>query len=239
MVHHWNWIIPAAVIFTLTAFLPSAQAEPPLIEENPGLPGCLAKVDQLEQIIAELLDAMQHYAPVPQTGQTVSRTAGDDGDFRKGITWPVPRFTDNGNGTVTDNLTRLIWLKNANCFGQKTWTDALTESNNLKHGCCGLTDGSNSGDWRLPNVKELQSLINYGVHDPALPDTSGTGKWAEGDPFTGVLCDVTNCAHGYYWSSTTVEGSGDAYYVYLGGGFVEETSKTHHGYYVWPVRGGN
>ena len=239
MVHHRNWIILAAVIFTLIAFLPSAQAKPPAKPDNPGLPGCLAKVNQLEQIIGELFDAMMHYAPVPQTGQTVSRTPGDDGDFRKGMTWPVPRFTDNGNGTVTDNLTRLIWLKNANCFGEQMWANALIACNNLPNGTCNLTDGSQAGDWRLPNIKELQSLISYGVHDPALSDTNGTGKWAEGDPFTGVLCDVTNCARGYYWSSTTVEGSGDAYYVYLGGGFVEQTSKIHNGYYVWCVRGGN
>ncbi len=79
-------------------------------------------------------------------------------------------------------------------------------------------------------------MIHYGVHDPALPNTDGTGKWAEGDPFTGVLCDVTGCANGYYWSSNTVAGSGDAYCIYLGGGFVGEISKNHYGYYVWPVR---
>lgn len=140
---------------------------------------------------------------------------------------------------MTDNLTGLIWLKNANCFGEQTWADALNDCNNLKDGSCGLTDNSIAGDWRLPNVKELQSLIHYGVHDPALPDTSGMGKWSEGDPFTGVLCGVTNCADGYYWSSNTAAGSGDGLYIYLGGGFVQSLNKTHDGYFVWPVRGGN
>jgi len=56
-------------------------------------------------------------APVPKTGQTTSYATGDDGDLEKGVAWPDPRFMDNGNGTVTDNLTGLIWLKNANCFG--------------------------------------------------------------------------------------------------------------------------
>jgi hypothetical protein len=56
-------------------------------------------------------------APVPQTGQTASYAAGDDGDIQAGVPWPVPRFTDNGNGTVRDNLTGLIWLKNASCLG--------------------------------------------------------------------------------------------------------------------------
>ena len=40
-------------------------------------------------------------APVPKTGQTISYAAGDDGALQKGVTWPVPRFTDNGDGTVT------------------------------------------------------------------------------------------------------------------------------------------
>ena len=53
-------------------------------------------------------------ALVPQTGQTDYYAAGDDGALQKGVPWPTPRFTDNGNGTVTDNLTHLIWLKNAN-----------------------------------------------------------------------------------------------------------------------------
>ncbi len=56
-------------------------------------------------------------APVPKTGQTTSYATGDDGILQKGVVWPIPRFKDNNNGTVTDNLTGLIWLKNANCFG--------------------------------------------------------------------------------------------------------------------------
>ena len=178
------------------------------------------------------------YGGVPKTGQTTLYETGDDGNLQNGIAWPVPRFTDNSDGTVTDNLTGLVWLKNANCDGEQNWYDALSFSNMLSSGACGLSDGSVAGDWRLPNIKELQSLIHYGVHDPALPEASGTGKWSEDDPFTGVLCDVTGCAQGYYWTSTTAEGSGDAFYVYLGGGFVRGLSKDHDGYNVWPVRNG-
>ena len=58
-------------------------------------------------------------APVPKSGQTSSNATGDDGDLQRGVAWPDPRFTDNGDGTVTDNLTGLIWLKNANCFGTR------------------------------------------------------------------------------------------------------------------------
>ncbi len=64
-------------------------------------------------------------APVPQTGQTISYATGDDGALQKGVALPSPRFTDNGNGTVTDNLTGLIWLKNANPCGPKNWYDAI------------------------------------------------------------------------------------------------------------------
>ena len=235
----------------MAADISNALAKPKPKADNPGLPGCLAKVNQLEQVIAEqyltilglqeqindlqaLLDAMKNYAPVPQTGQTESYYPGDDGYLEKGIDSPQPRFTDNANGTVTDNLTGLIWLKDPNRLGKWTWSGALDVCNGLGDDDVNLTDGSFSGDWRLPNIRELQSLIHYGFNDPALPNTNGTGKWSEGDPFIGVQCNVTYC--GYYWSSTTATGSGDAFYMYLGGGFVGGLSKNHYGYFVWPVR---
>lgn len=170
---------------------------------------------------------------VPKTGQTTSysATGGEDGDLQKGVAWPNPRFTDNGNGTVTDNLTGLIWLKNANAAGQKTWENALLYCNTLANGSAGLTDGSAAGDWRLPNVKELQSLIHYGVYNPALPNTVGTGKWTEGDPFSGVQSF-------YYWSGTTFSFyTADAWYVNLSVGNVRYGNKTY-AFYVWPVSAG-
>jgi hypothetical protein len=175
---------------------------------------------------------------VEKTGQTTFYETGDDGDLVEGFEWPNPRFTDNEDGTVTDNLTGLIWLKNANCFGPKYWLDALDDSNGLADGGCGLTDGSVAGDWRLPNIKELQSLIHYGVHGPALPNTDGTGKWAEGDPFTTVVF-VDNKR---YWSSTTTSIDTDfAFTISIGMGYVDAVPKEHEFVlrYVWPVRGGN
>jgi hypothetical protein len=70
-------------------------------------------------------------APVPKTGQTASIATGDDGDLEKGVASPNPRFTDNGNGTIMDNLTGLTWLKNASCLGQQTWANALAAANVL------------------------------------------------------------------------------------------------------------
>jgi hypothetical protein len=136
-------------------------------------------------------------APVPQTGQTLSYAEGDDGDLQAGVPFPSPRFTDHGNGTVTDNLTGLIWLKNANCFGAMPWAQALTVTNTLAHGTCGLADGSGGGDWRLPNVRELLSLIDYRFYHPALSNAAGTAQWTEDDPFLGVQ------SSDIYWTSTT------------------------------------
>jgi len=173
------------------------------------------------------------YAPVPKTGQTTKYFTGDDGGWEKGVAWPTPRFTDNGNGTVTDNFTGLIWMQNANAFGLRTWADALTAANGLKSGDAGtdLTDGSKAGDWRLPNLRELQSLIAYQFYNPALPNTLGTGKWAAADPFNGVQSS-------YYWSSTTY--TNHATYAWsvgfaAGGVISDEKINTCR---VWCVRGG-
>ncbi|MGB8579455.1 MAG: hypothetical protein WCD47_01425 [Candidatus Sulfotelmatobacter sp.] len=47
------------------------------------------------------------------TGQTVSYASGDDGALKKGVAWPGPRFADNQDGTVMDNLTGLVWMQDA------------------------------------------------------------------------------------------------------------------------------
>ena len=101
----------------------------------------------------------------------------------------------------------------------------MTNCNSLNSGECGLTDGSIEGDWRLPNVKELQSLIDLGRHNPALPS---------GHPFTGVQSAA-------YWSSTSddIGYYEDAWGVNMGYGDVNDWHKTYPALYVWPVRGGN
>ena len=127
-------------------------------------------------------------APVPKTGQTTSYGPGDDGAVKKGVAWPAPRFTDNGDNTVTDSLTKLVWTKNANYWGTKTWMEALELAGRLHDEYppfmikTGVHDGSKAGDWRLPNVRELQSLVDYGRVDPSLPADA---------PFTNVLGPAT------------------------------------------------
>ena len=132
------------------------------------------------------------------------------------------RFTDNGNGTVTDNLTGLIWLKNANCFSIKNWNAALSDANGLASPACGLTDGSSVGAWRLPNRNELESLIDYGRHGPALP---------QGHPFAGVQ------SASYWSSSTSAPDPARAWHVRFSDGYANHNDKPAI-YFVWPVRGG-
>jgi hypothetical protein len=165
----------------------------------------------------------KNYAPVEKTGQTTPDETGDDGDLQKGVAWPDPRFTDNGDGTVTDNLTGLIWLKNANCFGQRTWTDAVSDCNGLASGSCGLSDGSSAADWRLANRFELESLLDMSQYNPALPS---------GHPFSNVQPT-------YYWTSTTYAlNTAHAWYVNMNSSYVSSPEKTFS-HYVWPVRGSN
>ena len=167
-------------------------------------------------------------SPVPVTGQTSSYAGSDDGTLRAGLAWPNPRFTDNSDGTVTDNLTGLVWLQNANCFGGKFWSDALAEANQLANGACGLTDGSTAGEWRLPNIRELLSLVHYGYEMPPLSNTAGSGKYSSGDPFIGVQ-------EFEYWSGTHFQYNGLAWYVQFICGRASMEGYDHY-YYVWPVR---
>lgn len=187
---------------------------------------------------------------VPKTGQTrcydeagyiiSCEGTGQDGEYQKGVEWPIPRFTDNLDGTLTDNLTGLIWLKKAHCFGGygRKWIDALSVCSELASGQCGLTDGSSPGDWRLPNIKELQSLTTTNCWIPAVPNIEGTGcgiygvgnhQLIGGDPFSGLQ-------QGFYWSSTTnVSSPGRAWYVWTNK-IVVDTEDKQRQLFVLPVR---
>lgn len=179
------------------------------------------------------------FAPVAETGQDLcydpSGATGDpvpcagsgqDGDGRPGVEWPTGRFLDNGDGTVTDQLTGLTWLKDANCatfFAPITFDQALAEAGALEESICGLADGSSAGDWRMPNIRELASLVDYGELDPALPS---------GHPFTQVQLDV-------YFSSTSYRaGTANSWYLYLPTGEDRNFAKDGSSGYLWPVRGG-
>jgi hypothetical protein len=200
----------------------------------------------------EFVETMERARGLPvvlRTGQTRAFANGDDGDLRMGVSWPKPRFTDNGDGTVTDNLTRLIWLRDANCpEGTLPWADALAWSGALFDGCatcggtegdCGLSDGSVAGDWRLPNRFELESLLDLAFWDPALSNAAGTGQWVEGDAFYRVQSFDPNTGRAsYYWSSTTLAmETKQAWFVdtYQADAWI---AWKWSDWRVWPVRGG-
>ena len=166
-------------------------------------------------------------AVVPQTGEPGS----------VGVAWPNPRFKDNDDGTVTDHLTGLMWLKDALCLAplKENWNGAKSQVDELNSGtdlsCAGYT-AATYDDWRLPTVRELQSLIHYGFFNPAIPNTAGTGQWSENQPFSGVQSSSVNG----YWSATTRAGAPTlAWYVIVEDGFTTTTGITSS-YYVWPVR---
>jgi len=145
---------------------------------------------------------------VVDTGQTTSytATAGEDSDYTNN----PPSYTDNGNGTITDNVTDLVW--------QQTDDDTTRDWASAGTYCDNLTLGSQS-DWQLPTVKELSGILNLGGYNPSINAV-----------FTG-----TNSSS--YWSSTTrAYNTSYAWYVYFGNGFVHSSYKTNN--YVRCVRGG-
>jgi hypothetical protein len=163
-----------------------------------------------------------------RTGQTTPYHAGDDGHIQAGVPWPSPRFVDNGNGTVTDNLTGLIWLKDANCLGTAYWEDAMNNVASFNADptafmCVDYDSDSHPGDWRAPNINEIESLINAQVSDNAA--------WLTSQAFVNVTPDQ-------YWSSSTPS------YTYRRWTIDMEDGKPARGYgtgwhfRMWPVRGG-
>ena len=166
-------------------------------------------------------------ADLPETGQTTCTDAvgatiscvgtGQDGDHLAGVAWPSPRFVVGTGATaacVTDNLTGLMWM-GAPEFLPDAWMSALTIANGLT--LCGFSD------WRLPNVNELESLVNSEVANQA--------NFLNAQGFAGVQA-------GTYWSSSSyADGAELAWGVGLSAGQVTGGSKSSN-FYIWPVRAG-
>jgi hypothetical protein len=163
------------------------------------------------------------------TGQQTSYSSGDDGALHKGLVWPQTRFIDNQNGTVTDNLTGLVWLKNASCFAPNTWPAALADANQLASGACGLSDGSAAGQWRLPNVNELESVVDITSSNPAVTpgshfaNVAGIVYWTSTGYFGGDLGSPTA------WAISMSDGR------YINDGVQNVKSVSKNG--IWAVRG--
>jgi len=141
------------------------------------------------------------------------------------------RFADCGNGTVTDTLTGLILLRDANCFGLTNFVNANGLAASLADGQCGLTDASSPGDWRLMTKEEWEGLLKPSCPIfPDLPNTPGTGCYSAG-PQWAVGVELTN-----YWSSVTYGPNPIlAWNGIISNGTVNTSNKGASGY-VWPVR---
>ncbi len=142
--------------------------------------------------------------------------SGQDAELRPGAEPPEPRFLPD-NDSVRDALTRLTWTRSANPAGfPLTWHEALDFVDS-----CNTEALAGHTDWRLPNRRELRSLIDYSRKDPAV---------SAGHPFADL-------APQWYWSSTPWAGNPEyAWYVHFVGGRMFY-GKTDGYYLVWPVRG--
>jgi len=165
------------------------------------------------------------------------------------------RYVDCGNGTVTDTVTGLIWLKAINCFVRDNWFSASAAAAALADGQCGLTDGSKPGDWRLPTKAEWEATIARalalgcpGQTEPrvALTDRTGLNCFADDpDPvFSGMTEPAPGESPPYYslfWSSTADEVTpSDAWSMFLRPtvGLFGVFKDDSNGHSVWPVRVG-
>lgn len=180
----------------------------------------------------------------PATGQTTCWDSagavipcdgtGQDGDIRAGARL---HYKDNGNGTVTDKNTGLTWEKlsadgsihdRGNAY---SWAEAFAVH------VGGLNEANFAGhnDWRLPNVKELQSIVNYQNFAPAVSSAFNNNCAAGATVLTGS-CSVGNG----YWSSTTYTSAPvGAWFVNFIDGGVNVGSKSTFFIQVRAVRGGS
>lgn len=149
-------------------------------------------------------------------GQEIDCTGtGQDGDIHVGLIWPKPRFKEQ-EAVVIDFLSGLMWTKNATPSEfPRTWGEAFEYINQMNASC-----SHGYEDWRLPDRRELFSLVSHSRINPALPANH---------PFTDVFA-------GYYWaSSPSAQWPKQAWYVHLGGGRVFMGMK-QGSYLVWPMR---
>ncbi|NGZ29134.1 MAG: DUF1566 domain-containing protein, partial [Magnetococcales bacterium] len=139
---------------------------------------------------------------VAKTGAVRNYYGNDDGMLQKGAPPPVSRFVNNYNGTITDVSTGLMWTSNASLLGSVAdpLGTYLRRVDRLNSGQS--TVGSTSyRDWRVANIRELLSLINYGYTNKAVISTpSGSG-------FSGI--------GGSYVSSSIMYGYPDNSFRYI------------------------
>ena len=164
---------------------------------------------------------------LPATGQTSCYDNGGmqincagtgmNGETQLGVAWPEPRFSADGE-CVTDNLTGLVWAKNANLPNKPMpWLDALkyVADMNTNGGLCG------KNDWRLPNIVELGLLPNK--------EKANSAEWLNTQGFENVQ------AYNYWTSTTRANHLEHAWRVQMEFGYWLGSGKLVNAY-VWPVR---
>ena len=152
----------------------------------------------------------------PVGGKYVRAVRGDD--------YGANDFVDNGDSTITDDATGLMWAQSDDGV-ELDWPDALAYAED--------SELAGYDDWRLPTVKELQSIVDY-TKSPSATDSSAVGP-AVDDLFS--VTEITNEAgdsdYGYYWTSTSANfTSGEPYYYawYVAfGRAVDDSGADSHG----------
>lgn len=169
----------------------------------------------------------------PATGQTTVYRTGDDGDVQAGATLD---YTDNGDGTITDNNTGLQWAKKSSDGSIHDVDDTYTWEDAFAVYIAGLNTANFAGhnDWRLANAKELQSIVNYQNANPSVSPEFNTNCVSNATVLTGSCTAASNC-----WSSTTFASFPNfAWLVNFIDGFVYGDGK-FNGLHVRAVRGGS
>jgi hypothetical protein len=152
---------------------------------------------------------------LPKTGQTAVIIAGDDGTYQKGYPAAGDRYTDNGDGTITDNATGLMWVKDGSGAGCNNGAGGTLAA---AIAFCEALDFAGHTDWRLPNIKELMSIAHYGIAAPTIHAL-----------FTNTVSDK-------YCSSTSKFGETiKVWTVNFATGLVDYAFN-FFGYYIRPVR---
>ncbi|MDV7145447.1 DUF1566 domain-containing protein [Tropicimonas sp. TH_r6] len=138
----------------------------------------------------------------------------------------VNDFTDNGDGTVTDASTGLMWTQ-GDSGEAMSWEEALKWAQTAN-----AESYLGYSDWRLPNVKELQILVDY-TRSPSTSDSAAIDPVFE---TTEITNEAGEKDYGWYWSSTThanmteEEGNAGAYVCFgRAMGYMEDNWADVHG----------
>ena len=176
---------------------------------------------QLATCQGDLAECRAHPAPqrLPASGQTTAFGPGSDGDVRAGA--PLA-YTDNGDGTITDDNTGLIWEKKDHGGGVHDVDKRFSWGANTEPFAMDGTIVSEflatlntppcfagSCDWRIPNIKELQTLVDYENLPASGPviDAAFNANCVAGCTADGNGAPVCSCSASFvYWSSTTGRG---------------------------------